>query len=43
LNQLERRGLLKLSRRLLTISSPVTLLSAANAKLVEDNGSAGAA
>jgi CRP-like cAMP-binding protein len=44
LNQLERRGLLKLSRRLLTISSPVTLLSAANAKLVEDdNGNAGAA
>ena len=44
LNQLERRGLLKLSRRLLTISSPVTLLSAANAKLVEDdNGHAGAA
>ena len=44
LNQLERRWLLKLSRRLLTISSPVTLLSAANAKLVEDdNGNAGAA
>jgi CRP-like cAMP-binding protein len=44
LNQLERRGLLKLSRRLLTISSPVTLLSAANAKLVEnENGNAGAA
>ena len=44
LNQLERRGLLKLSRRLLTISSPVTLLSAANAKLVEDDGgNAGAA
>lgn len=43
LNQLERRGLLKLSRRLLTISSPVTLLSAANAKLVENDGSAGAA
>jgi CRP-like cAMP-binding protein len=37
LNQLERRGLLKLSRRLLTISSPLTLLSAANAKLVENN------
>jgi CRP-like cAMP-binding protein len=37
LNQLERRGLLKLSRRLLTISSPLTLLSAANAKVVESN------
>ena len=37
LNQLERRGLLKLSRRLLTISSPLTLLSAANAKQVESN------
>ena len=43
LNQLERRGLLKLSRRLLTISSPVTLLSAANAKLAGENGTAGAA
>lgn len=39
LNQLERRGLLKLSRRLLTISSPLTLLSAANAKHVENNDS----
>ena len=37
LNQLERRGLLKLSRRLLTISSPLTLLSAANAKQVESD------
>ncbi len=37
LNQLERRGLLKLSRRLLTITSPVTLLSAANAKHAEDH------
>ena len=37
LNQLERRGLLKLSRRLLTISSPLTLLSAANAKQVESH------
>jgi CRP/FNR family transcriptional regulator len=40
LNQLERRGLLKLSRRLLTISSPVTLLTAAHAKLSQSNGSA---
>ncbi len=32
LNQLERRGLVKLSRRLLTIPSPVTLRSAANEK-----------
>lgn len=32
LNQLERRGLVKLSRRLLTIPSPVTLRSAAMAK-----------
>ncbi len=33
LNQLERRGLVRLSRRLLTISSPVTLLSAAAARV----------
>ena len=33
LNQLERRGLVKLSRRLLTIPSPHTLRDAANAKL----------
>ena len=33
LNQLERRGLVKLSRRLLTIPSPVTLRSAANEKM----------
>ncbi|MGA8026329.1 MAG: Crp/Fnr family transcriptional regulator [Bryobacteraceae bacterium] len=32
LNQLERRGLVKLSRRLLTIPSPVTLRNAAMAK-----------
>ena len=32
LNQLERRGLLKLSRRMLTIPSPSTLMSAAAAK-----------
>ncbi|HEY3940541.1 MAG TPA: Crp/Fnr family transcriptional regulator [Bryobacteraceae bacterium] len=43
LNQLERRGLVKLSRRLLTIASPVTLRSAANAKLSQANGSAGGA
>jgi CRP-like cAMP-binding protein len=34
LNQLERRGLLKLSRRLMTISSSLSLRSAARAKLV---------
>ena len=33
LNQLERRGLVKLSRRLLTIPSPLTLRDAASAKL----------
>jgi len=32
LNQLERRGLLKLSRRMLTIPSPSTLISAAAAR-----------
>ena len=36
LNQLERRGLVKLSRRLLTIPSPVTLRSAANGKPEQD-------
>jgi CRP/FNR family transcriptional regulator len=41
LNQLERRGLLKLSRRLLTVGSPVTLRSAASAKLTQANGNAG--
>jgi CRP/FNR family transcriptional regulator len=40
LNQLERRGLVKLSRRLLTIPSPVTLRSAAFAKISPSNGSA---
>ncbi len=40
LNQLERRGLVKLSRRLLTIPSPVTLRSAAIAKISPANGSA---
>jgi CRP/FNR family transcriptional regulator len=43
LNQLERRGLLKLSRRLLTIASPVTLRSAANAKQSRASGNAGGA
>lgn len=33
LNQLERRGLVKLSRRLLTIPSPLTLRDAASAKI----------
>ncbi len=40
LNQLERRGLVKLSRRLLTIPSPVTLRSAAIAKREPSNGTA---
>lgn len=41
LNQLERRGLVKLSRRLLTIPSPVTLRDAASAKqLATSNGNA---
>lgn len=40
LNQLERRGLVKLSRRLLTIPSPVTLRTAAIAKISPPNGSA---
>jgi CRP/FNR family transcriptional regulator, cyclic AMP receptor protein len=39
LNQLERRGLLKLSRRMLTVPSPETLRHAAAAKV---NGSGGA-
>lgn len=38
LNQLERRGLVKLSRRLLTIPSPVTLLNAATGKSEQDKG-----
>lgn len=37
LNQLERRGLVKLSRRLLTIPSPGTLRDAATAKTVPEN------
>lgn len=40
LNQLERRGLVKLSRRLLTIPSPVTLRSAAMARAAQENGAA---
>lgn len=40
LNQLERRGLVKLSRRLLTIPSPVTLRTAAVDKITSANGSA---
>lgn len=40
LNQLERRGLVKLSRRLLTIPSPVTLRDAANAKMAPVHGDA---
>lgn len=39
LNQLERRGLLKLSRRMLTIPSPSTLISAAAAR--SSNGKTG--
>jgi CRP/FNR family transcriptional regulator len=38
LNQLERRGLVKLSRRLLTIPNPVTLRSAAAARATQENG-----
>jgi CRP/FNR family transcriptional regulator, cyclic AMP receptor protein len=38
LNQLERRGLVKLSRRLLTIPSPATLRSAASARIEQENG-----
>ncbi|HTU46413.1 MAG TPA: Crp/Fnr family transcriptional regulator [Bryobacteraceae bacterium] len=38
LNQLERRGLVKLSRRLLTIPSPVTLRNAAAGKVEQQNG-----
>jgi CRP/FNR family cyclic AMP-dependent transcriptional regulator len=38
LNQLERRGLVKLSRRLLTIPSPVTLRNTAAGKVQEENG-----
>jgi CRP-like cAMP-binding protein len=41
LNQLERRGLVKLSRRLLTVPSPVTLRTAATAKAAPANGNAG--
>jgi CRP/FNR family transcriptional regulator len=37
LNQLERRGLLRLSRRMLTIPSPAELRKAANAKVVAEN------
>ncbi len=38
LNQLERRGLVRLSRRLLTIPSPSNLLAAATAKFGTPNG-----
>lgn len=38
LNQLERRGLVKLSRRLLTIPNPVTLRNAAVARAAQENG-----
>jgi len=40
LNQLERRGLVKLSRRLLTVPSPVTLRSAATQRAAVTNGNA---
>lgn len=40
LNQLERRGLVKLSRRLLTIPSPGTLRNAATAKTAPENAGA---
>ena len=38
LNQLERRGLLKLSRRLLTVPSPEELVRAATARAASTNG-----
>ena len=43
LNQLERRGLVKLSRRLLTIPSPHTLRDAASAKVATTNSNGHAA
>ena len=43
LNQLERRGLVRLSRRLLTIPSPVTLRTAASARVNGNGVSASAA
>jgi CRP/FNR family transcriptional regulator, cyclic AMP receptor protein len=42
LNQLERRGLVKLSRRLLTIPSPSTLRDAATARLAMEEQAVGA-
>ena len=42
LNQLERRGLLHLSRRMLTVPSPESLRNAAMAKISPDRVSAGA-
>jgi CRP/FNR family transcriptional regulator len=41
LNQLERRGLLKLSRRMLTVPSPETLRNAAAARVNGANTSSG--
>jgi CRP/FNR family transcriptional regulator len=41
LNQLERRGLVRLSRRLLTIPSPAMLRDAAMAKPPSNNGASG--
>ncbi len=38
LNQLERRGLIKLSRRLLTVPSPALLRDAANGAAASNNG-----
>ncbi|HEY7304830.1 MAG TPA: Crp/Fnr family transcriptional regulator [Bryobacteraceae bacterium] len=43
LNQLERRGLVKLSRRLLTIPSPPTLRDAASAKIMTASANSHAA
>jgi CRP/FNR family transcriptional regulator len=41
LNQLERRGLVKLSRRLLTIPSPLTLRNAATERISQNNAAPG--
>lgn len=43
LNQLERRGLVKLSRRMLTVSSPTAVRNAAMAKIAQENVVSGSA
>ncbi len=42
LNQLERRGLVRLSRRMLTVPSPTALQGAALARVNQENGATGA-